>query len=84
LNENYFVVLDEVHEGLYQVDQETKTIHAIEIKQDNVPVRLALDPKRNGVIWVDKNTNAVKKITLRRSDETAVMSGKNIFIFSLP
>ncbi|XP_060593842.1 low-density lipoprotein receptor-related protein 4-like [Ruditapes philippinarum] len=75
LNEKYFVVLDAVHKALYQVDQETKAIHTITIRQDNVPVGLAFDPKRKGVIWVDKKTNSVKKITLGSSDETAVMSG---------
>jgi hypothetical protein len=79
LNENYFVVLDAVQKGLYQVDNETKAIHTITIRQDNVPVGLAFDPKRKGVIWVDKKSNSVKKITLGSSDEKAVMSGTNHF-----
>ena len=79
LDENYFVILDVVHKGLYQVDKETKVVRKIEISTDNLPVGLAFDPVRKDVIWVDKRTNAVKKMQLGTSEEIAVLSGKMMY-----
>ncbi|XP_053403356.1 low-density lipoprotein receptor-related protein 5-like [Mercenaria mercenaria] len=75
LSDNFFVILDTVQGGLYQIDQETKTPYTIEIDDANVPTTLTYDPVRKDVIWVDIAKHAVKKKRLGSTEEIAVRSG---------
>ncbi|XP_053404851.1 low-density lipoprotein receptor-related protein 6-like [Mercenaria mercenaria] len=75
LSDNFFVILDTVQGGLYQIDQETKTPYTIEIDDANVPTTLTFDPVKKDVIWVDIAKHAVKKKRLGSTEEIAVRSG---------